>query len=428
MNQFREELDEHLRKYPFDLSLLDGKHSAYGMSLFIEKEFDGEFPKLAEKILNVSDFYCYTKGEPADKEIDFFVIWGVSPVDENASKILSYAQIKKKPILIIEDGFLRSFFPMSFGEVSASIRLDNKGCYYDSHHNSSILDLLNSADFELNESQKGECAEYISKIVNNSLTKYLSPKKPSLPDADNGKVLVIDQVYGDMSIVMGGADTSDFDNMLKDAISEHPDKEIIVKLHPESILGIRKGHYSVEELSSFGVTILSDNVNSIELLKEVDIVYCATTQMGFEALMCGKQVNVYGKPFYAGWGLTSDRKVFSNRKANRSLEELFYAAYLYQVIYFNPKKAKVTCLDDILNYFIVTSQDHDYLNGLKQKRFDLRLRHLEKKILEIESLKDTAVTLDKHVYQIKSNFAYIFGEKLERILVKINRRFSQNAR
>ncbi|WP_434356123.1 hypothetical protein NF212_12590 [Parasalinivibrio latis] len=411
-----------MKQFPFNMEMLDGNHSAYGMSLVIEKEFEREFPNITQRVLNLSKFYCHTEGLPKEEMIDFFVIWGVSPNDDNASTILGYAVEFRKPVLIIEDGFLRSFFPMSFGEVSASIRLDTKGCYYDASFDSSILNLLNDDCFVLSNAEIDECSNQIKKIIDNSITKYFSPIKPDLKDKNIERVLVIDQVFGDMSIMLGGADDKDFEKMLHDAISENPNKEIVVKLHPESILGIRKGHYTLEMLSSLNITAITDNINSIELLKQVDTVYCVTTQMGFEALMCGKEVIVYGKPFYAGWGLTKDRSNIPQRNRVRTLEELFYAAYHYQVVYFNPKKSQVTNLEDVLDYFVKTSTDVEYINGLKLKRFDLRLRHLEKKILEIESLKETSITLDKHVYQIKSNYAYLLGLKLERIIREIKKR------
>ena len=43
------------------------------------------------------------------------------------------------------------------------------------------------------------------------------------------------------------------------------------------------------------------------LLGMVDQVHCLTSLTGFEALLRGLPVTVWGSPFYAGWGLTADR-------------------------------------------------------------------------------------------------------------------------
>jgi capsular polysaccharide export protein len=42
------------------------------------------------------------------------------------------------------------------------------------------------------------------------------------------------------------------------------------------------------------------------LLDEVDEVWTASSQLGFEALIRGKTARCFAAPFYAGWGLTQD--------------------------------------------------------------------------------------------------------------------------
>ncbi|RTZ20030.1 hypothetical protein EKN09_25445, partial [Vibrio penaeicida] len=308
--------------------------------------------------------------------------------DVTCHLLLNYAVKHSKPILIIEDGFLRSFFPMAFGEVSASLRYDPLGCYYDCNQESSIENLLNDDEFILTEQEKSELADTIYSMVSNNITKYCSVDTCSLcVDQGKGTVLVIDQVYGDMSIQLGGAEPSDFENMLNDAQAENPDKDVIVKLHPETALGIRKGHYDPKNLEDRGFKVITENSNSIDLLKRVDIVYCATTQMGFEALMCGKEVVVYGSPFYAGWGVTRDKKLVKRRNSRRNIFELFYAAYIYQVNYYHPEKKCSSDLHSVIEYFISKSKDRSYLSEIKNQNLEIRIRKLEKKIQEIEPLK-----------------------------------------
>jgi len=65
----------------------------------------------------------------------------------------------------------------------------------------------------------------------------------------------------------------------------------------------------------------------------VDEVHTLTSLSGFEALMRGIPVHTYGGPFYAGWGLTTDRAGFPGRTRRLSVEGLgggapiLYAAY-----------------------------------------------------------------------------------------------------
>ena len=42
------------------------------------------------------------------------------------------------------------------------------------------------------------------------------------------------------------------------------------------------------------------------LLGEIDELHTLTSLAGFEALLRGRRVVVYGRPWYAGWGLTDD--------------------------------------------------------------------------------------------------------------------------
>ncbi|GIC07392.1 capsule biosynthesis protein [Vibrio cholerae] len=413
--EFRDLLQIHLNKFPFDVSLLEDKNTtAYGMDLFVEGEFSQEFSNIGEKFLNVKKFYSYRDKEPNPDEIDFVVIWGMSGVDRNTLDLFSYAQSYNKPILIIEDGFLRSFYPMSYGELSASIRYDNNGCYYDCHNANAIENLLNS-DFFLDNQEYNQIDVAISNLISSNITKYTAGSVASATLFDKNKkvVLVIDQVYGDMSIQLGGIDDSKFDMILQCAIAENPDAQIVVKLHPEAVLGIRKGHYDARLLRDRGIIVVSEYVNSISLLKLVDKVYCATTQMGLEAVLCGKEVHVFGKPFYAGWGLTVDRTEIARRYKRRDIQTVFYAAYIHNTIYINPLTLEVCSLYDIIKYFSHYINDSDYLSNIRQKRLELRLLRLEHKIKEIEPLKETAVTLDWHIRTIKDNIFYVLGEKFK---------------
>lgn len=84
----------------------------------------------------------------------------------------------------------------------------------------------------------------------------------------------------------------------------------------------------------------------------MDKVYVATSQLGFEALLCGKEVHVYGLPFYAGWGLTIDKLECSRRVKKRTLEELFYIAYLKYCHYISPETGESSTLDATIDYLI----------------------------------------------------------------------------
>src|SRR3546814_10068770 len=68
----------------------------------------------------------------------------------------------------------------------------------------------------------------------------------------------------------------------------------------------------------------------------MDHVYVLTSTMGFEAVLAGKPVTCFGRPWYAGLGATDDRQICNRRAATRSIDELFAAAYFHYTRYIDP--------------------------------------------------------------------------------------------
>ncbi|MCY1540147.1 Capsule polysaccharide biosynthesis protein [compost metagenome] len=69
-----------------------------------------------------------------------------------------------------------------------------------------------------------------------------------------------------------------------------------------------------------------------------------TSLSGFEGLLRRKKVVVYGRPFYAGWGLTEDRDFEPGRRRKLSLEELIAGTLLHYPIYWDwTLKGYTTC-------------------------------------------------------------------------------------
>lgn len=69
--------------------------------------------------------------------------------------------------------------------------------------------------------------------------------------------------------------------------------------------GNRIGRVPEDVLARCADRVLEEG-SMIDILPHVDEVHTLTSLSGFEALIRGKRVVTYGKPFYAGWGLTVD--------------------------------------------------------------------------------------------------------------------------
>ena len=71
------------------------------------------------------------------------------------------------------------------------------------------------------------------------------------------------------------------------------------------------------------------------LLAVVDELHTMTSLAGFEALLRGRRVVVYGRPFYAGWGLTTDMSSF-DRGRRLSLAQLVAGTLILYPRYLDP--------------------------------------------------------------------------------------------
>lgn len=305
-------------------------------------------------LINQNKFYYKEKAFNQDKTI---ISWEMARWPANLETLL-FSVKQNKDIVFIGDSFLRSINTMADKSAQEKYRkgisfgIDDLGYYYDATRTNRMEQMLNDKNLIITDEQKQRARKCIDKIVETNLTKYNHQPiyEPKIGREGAKKVLVVDQSYGDMSILKGLADENTFKEMLKAAIDENPDADIIVKTHPDTIAGAG-GYY--KGLKAFdNIYTQTEPINPISLIKYVDKVYVCTTQFGFEALMCGKEVHVFGMPFYAGWGLTHDRQKCERRTNTRTLEEVFYIAYIMYTYYVNPDK-KCRCeIEEAMDYLL----------------------------------------------------------------------------
>lgn len=276
--------------------------------------------------------------------------WGRKDKKERAAR---FATLCKLPVLRLEDGFLRSLDLGVNGAAPLSLVADSTGIYYDATTPSDLENLLNSTGWESPDLlAEARCAMEAIKTLGLSKYNHATDALPGmLPDRGCPRVLLLDQTAGDLSVSLGLADASTFTNMLDCALRENPAADIYIKSHPDVLAGKKRG-FLTHAISGSGVTVLSQDVNPLSLLRQADIIYTVSSQMGFEALMLGKTVHCFGMPFYAGWGLTHDRQSCSRRVRRRTLEEVFAAAYLKYARYVHPstrQRCSIHAIIQLLN-------------------------------------------------------------------------------
>ncbi|MGP5564451.1 capsular polysaccharide biosynthesis protein [Vreelandella alkaliphila] len=314
------------------------------------------------------EYSHFSRIRPLSSKPNAVIGWGLKPTSDGAR---NYAARHGLPYVALEDGFLRSLGLGVEGYQPHSMVVDYTGIYYDASRPSDLENWLNHATFDAEElAQATRCIEQLSRY---RLSKYNHAPDCSFPVAgtDNvgtdtvsgtNHVLVVDQTAGDASIHYGGANADSFRQMLACAINNHPDADIFIKVHPDVIAGKKQGHLA-DAHDHPRCHIISDNINPWALFDRVKTVYVVTSQLGFEALMAGKQVHCFGLPFYAGWGLTHDQLSCTRRRVSRRLEEVFAAAYLRYTRYANPYTGKAATLEETIALIADQKRQQERLRG-----------------------------------------------------------------
>ena len=288
--------------------------------------------------------------------------WGKK---HNTTKARAYSKKNNISYWSLEDGFISYLGHPALGDRRFSLIVDKSGIYYDATQPSDIEELLNHPEEWLMAELQARSAHLLETIRKHQITKYNhEPISDWQPDVvTKNRVLVVDQTYGDCSVKFGMADDSSFKAMLGAALSENPDSEVWVKIHPDVVLGKKKGYFELEpcgqRIKGFDndrLKVLVDKVNAQSLFPHFSKVYVVTSQLGFEALWYGKEVVCFGVPFYSGWSLTDDRIPCRRRQKVHTVESLFAAACLKYTRYIDPETGERCELEDVVD--LIALQRH----------------------------------------------------------------------
>jgi capsular polysaccharide export protein len=208
--------------------------------------------------------------------------WGAKP---GTARARAFAARHGLPFLAVEDGFLRSVELGGRGAAPLSIVADDLGIYYDARH-ASRLEALIAAP--LSAKQAARARDLVNRWRQGRLSKYNHAREWATPRTEP-YVLVVDQTRGDASIRHGLADAASFQHMLRAALAEHPDKQILLKVHPDVVAGRKRGHFArLAARLPARVTLLAQDIHPPALIEHSAAVYVVSSQLGFEALLWGK--------------------------------------------------------------------------------------------------------------------------------------------
>lgn len=283
----------------------------------------------------------FLRGVPVLEPDDRVAVWRSRLSAEQAEAI------SRRPVIEVEDGFIRSTGLGADCVPPLSIILDERGIHFDPTQPSELEDLLQHASFSEEECHRA--AALRQAIIAGGLSKYESASTTVLerPGGDRWHVLVPGQVEDDRAVTSGGALSSNLELLARAREHSGPKAFIIYKPHPDVLAGHRRGLLSAHDTAQFA-DLVETATPMANLIDMVDELHVNSSLAGFEALMRGKKVSVHGCPFYAGWGLTTDLgKVPERRTARRTLDELVAAALLRYPRYLDPE-TNLPCPPEVL--------------------------------------------------------------------------------
>ncbi len=255
----------------------------------------------------------------------------------------------QKKVVFIEDGFVHSF-GIKKKNIPLTICFDKNGIYYDCKSNNDLKEFFKE---ELNEKNAHRAKNIIKLWKEYSISKYNFPsfiEPPSSP-----YILLIDQTFGDLSLYYGDSENNSFKRMFEFARNNWPNHKIVIKIHPDVINHKKKGCIHSSYYLKKNVIVLADTGQINRLIENSTAVCVVTSQVGFEALIYGKDVHVFGRPFYSGLGLTIDHK-FNNHDFEITLDQLVFSSLVKYQICIDPRTKKKCEIEEIMNFIYISRE------------------------------------------------------------------------
>ena len=264
---------------------------------------------------------------------------------------------KKRGVKVwrMEDGFLRSAGLGSDFNTPYSLVLDCSGIYYDPSQPSELEHLLLGITDRKDFDRLVQRAEWLRDfLIKNRLSKYnLELENIQWNQKVEGRkvILIPGQVEGDASVVNGGGKIQSNLDLVRAVRKDNPNAYIIYKPHPDVQAKNRPGSLNKETLRAY-VDYVAEKGSLDSWLRVIDELHTLTSLSGFEALIRGVAVYTYGKPFYAGWGLTHDFESFPTRKKKLTIAALVAGALILYPRYWDWRSHQFCRPEDVCELFV----------------------------------------------------------------------------
>lgn len=271
----------------------------------------------------------------------------------------------------VEDGFIRSVGLGADLVLPQSWVVDSRGMYYDATRPSDLEHLL--ANYAFSDTERQRAAALIARLNAAKVSKYnVGNATWRRPEQQIKVILIPGQVESDASIQLGSPVYKQNLALIEQVRLANPDAYLVYKPHPDVQAGLRIAGSAEQRASEFvDEVVLHEDM--AHLLSQVDEVHTLTSLTGFEALLRGVAVTCYGQPFYAGWGLTTDRLPPERRGRALLLTELVAGTLILYPRYISQTTGYFTTVEQALEELIATrnspvqkSQSQQWLALMKQ--------------------------------------------------------------
>jgi len=249
-------------------------------------------------------------------------------------QVLTALGRRQVQLIEVEDGFIRSAGLGANCVPPLSIVVDRLGVHFDSRQESELEQLLQHGGFDEALLKRAEAVR--CELIARGLSKYGVGAVLVERRGSRRHILVPGQVEDDRAVLANPGGALSNLRLLKEVRAAAPDAYIIYKPHPDVEAGHRTGAIPDAVTRTLADEIMRDQ-SITSVIAMVDEVHVNSSLAGFEALLRGKPVTTYGVPFYAGWGLTTDRGPPTERRTARlTLPELVAGTLLVYPRYLDP--------------------------------------------------------------------------------------------
>ena len=248
-----------------------------------------------------------------------------------------------------EDGFIRTLQSHGIREQGYSVVRDSRDLYFHYAHPTDLEALIAGNDLATQPGNLARTQAAIDLFKQRRITKFgIEPSGDfDLPFADPF-LLVIGQVEHDQSIHHGSPHVKTNARLAEIARAENPGATIVYKPHPQVLIRPELVASHVDPVRPHVDHVLdSRNVALTDLLALRPHLYTITSGAGFEALIYGCKVTTLGGPYYAGWGLTDDRLDFPRRTVRRTVQDIFWSAYMNYTRFCDLERGTVVPVIDV---------------------------------------------------------------------------------